>query len=67
MTHITLRRMLLDNLAGKIPPENRRVYMPPENALDRLRALTGQDFGMDVAAWRAWTREHGLDATTTEP
>jgi hypothetical protein len=49
---------LLLNLEGKIPP-GRRSYMPKEEAYERLVKRTGQDFGYDVKAWRAWLRKEG--------
>jgi len=49
---------LLLNLEGKIRP-GRREYLPKEEARERLVALTGQDLGYDVWAWRAWLRKEG--------
>jgi hypothetical protein len=49
---------LVLNLEGKIPA-GRREYRPKEEARERLVALTGQDFGYDVKAWRAWLRKEG--------
>ena len=39
---------LLKNLAGEIPPQARREYLPPEVAYEKLKAMTDADFGMDV-------------------
>ena len=46
------------NLEAKIPA-GRRGYLPRKEARKRLVALTGQDFGYDVKAWRAWLRKAG--------
>ena len=48
---------LLKNLAGEIPPRMRREFLPVETAYERLKAMTGADFGMDVEAWRHWVTE----------
>ncbi len=31
-------------------------YLPPDEALHRLRALTGQDFGYDSSRWAEYGR-----------
>jgi hypothetical protein len=59
MSRLTLFQGLLLNLEGKIDPA-RREYLPKEKALVLLRHHTGKDFGDDVAAWKAWIREHKL-------
>lgn len=41
------------NLEGKIP-EDSRMYLSREDALDQLRRVSGEDFGSDVAAWQDW-------------
>jgi hypothetical protein len=56
VSRLTLFQGLLLNLEGKIRP-GRREYLPKEEARKRLVALTGQDFGYDVKAWRAWLRK----------
>ena len=33
-------------------------YLPKEEALRRLREITGVDLGDDVERWRQWGREH---------
>ena len=58
MSRMTPLQGLLLNLEGKIRP-GRREYMPKEEARKRLVALTGQDFGYDVKAWRARLRKEG--------
>jgi hypothetical protein len=45
------------NLAGEIA-QGRREYLPRERAYELLREWTGQDFGYDIAQWRAWIRSH---------
>ena len=59
MSRVTLLQVLLLNLEGKIQPGSEREYLPKEEARKRLVALTGQDFGYDVQAWRAWLRRVG--------
>lgn len=39
---------LLKNLAGEITPQARREYLPPDVAYEKLKEMTGADFGMDV-------------------
>ena len=56
MSRLTLFQGLLLNLEGKIRP-GRREYLPKEEAREQLVALTGQDFGYDVKAWRAGLRK----------
>lgn len=48
---------LLKNLAGEIPPRMRREYLTPEVAYEKLKAMTGEDFGMDAERWKAWVSE----------
>ncbi len=33
-------------------------YLEKDEALDRLKKLTGEDFGTDVDEWRAWGEAH---------
>jgi hypothetical protein len=56
MSRITLWKGLLLNLEGKIQPPERREYLTREQALEQLKARTGQDFGYDAAAWREWLK-----------
>ena len=56
MSRLTLYQGLLLNLEGKIDPA-RREYLSKEKALELLRHHTRQDFGSDVAAWKAWIRD----------
>jgi hypothetical protein len=46
------------NLRGDIDPARRREYLPKDKALELLRKWSGQDFGYDFDAWKAWIREH---------
>jgi hypothetical protein len=48
---------LLKNLKGDIPPYMRREYLPKNVAYEKLKAMTGQDFGDDHEAWERWVRE----------
>ncbi len=57
MTRLTPIQLLLCNLDPRTAPKG-RAYMPPDVAHQRLKDLTGQDFGNDAQAWRRWLREH---------
>jgi hypothetical protein len=48
---------LLKNLKGEIPQYMRREYMPKERAYEKLKAMTGQDFGDDSVAWEEWIKK----------
>jgi hypothetical protein len=48
---------LLKNLKGEIPAYVRREFLPKELAYEKLKAITGQDFGLDSIKWEAWVRE----------
>jgi hypothetical protein len=39
----------------QLPPH---CWINREQAVDRLRRLTGQDFGTDAAGWAEWLRQH---------
>ena len=61
---VSMSRMLpvrgfLLNLEGKIAP-GKREYLPREEAHRLLKVLTGQDFGYDTKAWRAWLAQHNV-------
>jgi hypothetical protein len=45
---------LLKNLKEEIPPYMRREYLPKDVAYERLKKMTGQDFGSDIERWEAW-------------
>jgi hypothetical protein len=47
-------RLLLANLIGAIPVGTKGRYLPKEEAHERLKLYSGQDFGYDTAAWKAW-------------
>jgi hypothetical protein len=34
--------------------KNTREYMTKEQAYEKLKSLSGQDFGYDVQKWRLW-------------
>lgn len=48
---------LLKNLKGEIPAYMRREHMSKDAAYQELKAMTGQDFGLDVRRWEAWIKE----------
>jgi hypothetical protein len=54
---LTLTEGLLKNLKGEIPPHMRREFLPMESAYEKLKSMTGQDFGYDSAAWEKWIEE----------
>lgn len=54
---LTPLELVLANLEGKLPTTH--GWMSPEQALEKLRELTGVDFGFDARAWRKWVREQG--------
>ena len=47
---------LLKNFKGEIPPHMRREFLPREVAYEKLKAMTGQDFGDDIVAWEDWIK-----------
>ena len=51
-----INRLLL-NLKQEIPPYMRREYLPREVAYERLKRLSGRDFGYDYEKWEQWVRE----------
>jgi hypothetical protein len=51
---LTPTQLYLKNLKGEIPSYMRREYRSKEQALEMLRAMTGQDFGFDVQRWEEW-------------
>jgi hypothetical protein len=55
MSRLTLYNGLLLNLEGKIK-EGRREFLPRQEAYEKLKQLTGQDFGYEVLRWRDWIR-----------
>jgi len=57
MSRITFFRLLVMNLEGEIQ-EGRREYMPPDEAYKLLKESTGQDFGDDINAWKAWLKKN---------
>ena len=48
---------LLKNLAGDIPPRMRREYLSAEVAYEKLKKMTGEDFGLDLEKWTEWVME----------
>ncbi|CAG0942668.1 hypothetical protein ANRL1_01026 [Anaerolineae bacterium] len=58
MSLLLPHQMLIQNLAGTISADNKRVYISREKALAYLREITGKDFGDDVKAWSQWVGTH---------
>ena len=48
---------LLKNLKGEIPAHMRREFLPKDVAYEKLKSMTGQDFGYDSIAWQKWIHE----------
>jgi hypothetical protein len=57
MSRIYLLEGLLLNLEQKIQA-GRREYLDRSAAYERLKAITGQDFGYDSQQWRNWIKHH---------
>jgi hypothetical protein len=58
MARATYEDILLSNLAGKVP-EGADSYLGQEEAYDRLKRMTGQDFGYDVDKWDDYLHGRG--------
>jgi hypothetical protein len=58
MTRLYPFKGLILNPEGKIPVSQKRLYLPRETAFNRLKQLTGQDFGYDAEAWKKWFKEN---------
>jgi hypothetical protein len=61
MSRITLFKGLLMNLNQEIK-KGRREYLSRDEAYQKLKALTGQDFGYDVEKWRSWIKQNKVTA-----
>ena len=48
---------LLRNFRGDIPSYMRREFLPKDLAYEKLKAMTGQDFGDDYERWESWIQE----------
>jgi hypothetical protein len=48
---------LLKNLKKEIPSYMRREFLPKDVAYEKLRQVTGHDFGDDIEKWEEWIRE----------
>ncbi len=59
MSRITPVEGFLLNLQQKIE-KGRREYLPRDAAYEKLKDLTGEDFGYDAEEWRTWIKKHGL-------
>lgn len=46
-------------LAEQLDPR-RDDYVPKEVAYERLKSMTGQDFGFDIESWKTWLWKQGL-------
>jgi hypothetical protein len=46
--------ILIKNLQGEIPQYLTQEYLPKEAAYERLKQLTGRDFGMNAKEWKSW-------------
>lgn len=50
---LTPYQLFLANLKQEIP-SHQRGYMTREEAYRALKKVSGQDFGLDIEAWREW-------------
>jgi hypothetical protein len=48
---------LLKNLKEEIPSYMRREYLPRDVAYEKLKRMTGQDFGDNIEQWETWISE----------
>jgi hypothetical protein len=60
MSRITLLKGLLMNLNQEIQ-KGRREYLSRDAAYERLKTLTGEDFGYDIDAWNHWAVQNKKD------
>jgi hypothetical protein len=60
MRRPTLLENLIANLAGTVPTWS-DLHLPADAAYRQLKAITGQDLGLDAKAWQEW-----LDALKPE-
>jgi len=49
---------ILVNLEMEIAPDDIFLYMSKDDAVERLKQITGQDFGYDAAGWRQWLQDN---------
>ena len=57
MSRLTPLQGLLMNLNQEIEA-GRREYLSKEQAYEKLKKLTGQDFGYDAEKWRKWVKRN---------
>jgi hypothetical protein len=57
MSKMSLLERYLLNLGGRVP-EGALHFVNREYARQRLREITGQDFGYDQELWRKWLDNH---------
>ena len=48
---------LLKNFKGEIPAYMRREFLPKDVAYEKLKEMTGQDFGANIEQWEKWIQE----------
>ena len=65
MSRLTPLQGLLMNLNQEIEA-GRREYLSKEQAYEKLKELTGQDFGYDVEKWRKWVKRNPNLSTRME-
>jgi|GEM_PF-6874592 len=41
----------------EIPSYIRREYLTREDAYEKIKVMTGQDFGMNVEQWEEWVKK----------
>jgi hypothetical protein len=58
MTRLTPIQICMFNLAEISTPLNKKIYKPKEKAYEEIKRRTGQDFGYNIDAWKAWLSEN---------
>lgn len=58
MSQLTPYEGLIKNLRQDIPKTQLREYLTREQAYERLKQWSGQDFGLDADRWQSWAAEN---------
>ena len=45
----------------EIPSYMRREYLTREDAYEKIKVMTGQDFGMNVEQWEEWVKKQQME------
>ena len=55
---------LLKNMKQEIPSYMRREYLTREDAYEKIKVMTGQDFGMNVEQWEEWVKKQQAEGVS---